>query len=280
MTPTDWAYLAGMVDGEGSITIRRRDHSSRPSDRQRGVSFTLRIGIAGAPDHIRRIQSMVGMGSVYVRRRAQLNKGWKDIAEWSMASREAKQFLLNVEPYLMLKRSQAQVALSLPQCRSRWDATPQMRQEQEECRKLISTLNLMGRGRGLGKYGDCGTDTPAVEHWKAPSWNTPLRCRVGVACGWCGKQMDVLPSRLRYSRCGKVFCNRSCSARYKTRSTGVQGRGRRIVAAEQERMLQLRVGGLSYSEIGREVERPRETVRRIIVKLEKEGLTGVRAGVA
>lgn len=77
------AYLAGLIDGDGTIIIVRRDRD--------GSSKVL--------------------------------------------------------PFLMLKREQALNVLTFPQCRSRWDATPELRAEQY--RRWVRQRELNSRyGRG------------------------------------------------------------------------------------------------------------------------------------
>jgi len=143
MENTDWAYLAGMIDGEGCITVRRREKPATAGDRKRGVSYSLRVSIGGEVNHLTQLCADTTLGSVWIRKR----EGQRHLAEWSIGSYESKILLLEVLPYLRLKKSQAQVGLAMPQARSRWDATPELRQEQEQCRLTIQELNRLGRGK-------------------------------------------------------------------------------------------------------------------------------------
>lgn len=147
---TDAAYLAGLVDGDGCITIRRRDRERSKSDRQRGVSFGLRVSIGGESEHLSALRATWGdIGSVWIRKR----DGQRHLAEWNLVSKQARRLLESIEPYLILKKQQAQLALSMPRPITRWGVTPELRHRQEEFRVAVSTLNKrFGRGKVV-EYG-------------------------------------------------------------------------------------------------------------------------------
>lgn len=145
--PAPWksAYLAGMIDGDGSIMVRRRDKGKSKGDRARNISFILLIVIGGEPTHLRKLRAIWGnIGNIYIRKR----KSQRHLALWTIASNQARSILGLVEPHLILKRRQAIVALSMPQPVTRWGVTPELRAAQERCRIKISNLNSRtGRGK-------------------------------------------------------------------------------------------------------------------------------------
>lgn len=138
------AYLAGLIDGDGSLLVRRRDRSASAGDRARGVSFILRVSIAGETEHINGLRSeLSGLGNVWVRQRPEQ----RHLAEWVIAGGQARMLLAAVVPFLRLKRRQAEVMLAMPMPRSRWAATPELRHAQEAARVEVSRLNCrFGRG--------------------------------------------------------------------------------------------------------------------------------------
>ena len=147
---TDWAYLAGLLDGDGCILIRRRDKSKTTGDRQRGISFITIITIGGEVSHLQGLRDKYLVGSVYIRKRI----GLRHLAIWTIAGSIAIAVLKQLIPFLSLKLKQAIVALSMPRPRSRWGVTPELRNTQESCRILIQQLNQLGRGKKEKRNGN------------------------------------------------------------------------------------------------------------------------------
>jgi len=144
LSDTTLAYLAGMIDGEGSIGVRRRDKPATRGDRARGLSYNLKISIAGEPNHLYNLRQDVGnLGSLYIRKRF----GQRHLAEWIIAHGQARLLASRVMPFLRLKRRQVELLLEMPQFKSRWEVTPEIRQKQEAIRLEIKSLNKLGKGR-------------------------------------------------------------------------------------------------------------------------------------
>ncbi len=122
---TEWAYVAGMVDGDGCIAIAkdRRGNpihwyyrvSVRITQVEYGMSLLLwlRETFAG---HI-----CVGnkVGGKYTR--ATYN--------WFVRGRDVKGFLVGILPYLRLKKSQAQLALDFLEFKAKNRATSSRREK-------------------------------------------------------------------------------------------------------------------------------------------------------
>ncbi len=109
------AYAAGLVDGEGCITIQR---ISRP---KRGYCiYQLRVIIANT-EHVMLdwLQLCFG-GSVQQKAEKRVNR--KDCWVWSIVSRQAGLFLEKILPYMVTKKVRAEIAIeyrhSLPDGRS------------------------------------------------------------------------------------------------------------------------------------------------------------------
>lgn len=96
---TEWAYLAGIIDGEGCITSYHNGHGS----------YYVRLRISQKdPIFLYWIQSKVG-GRIWIRR----SKRNEPIFTWGAESRTAKEVLIGAYPYLKLKKHQAAVAYRL-----------------------------------------------------------------------------------------------------------------------------------------------------------------------
>jgi hypothetical protein len=99
------AYIAGIIDGEGSIClIRSNSRSSEayiyPSVRIANTSTKL----------INWLSDTIGFGSTHYQ---DIFPGRKDVYHWGTASNEAVALLENIRPYLVIKKEQAEVALAL-----------------------------------------------------------------------------------------------------------------------------------------------------------------------
>ena len=113
-TDLEWAWLAGFFDGEGWISLGYQFHKKQDKHYwvlQIGISNTHaptmkrvmeiagEYGTALYPHHRKKPD---GSGSRY--RRA----AWK----WSIAAKKAELFLARLEPYLVTKKEQAEIALA------------------------------------------------------------------------------------------------------------------------------------------------------------------------
>lgn len=144
ISETDYAYLAGLIDGDGCILVRRRDHLATLSDRQRGQSYDSQVRIGGETTHLTLLRELhQNTGTIYVRKR----EGQRHLAEWTLSGQKGVRLLERITPYLKLKKRQGELLLSLPWPKSRWAATPEVRAEQERIRLEIKKANQLGRGK-------------------------------------------------------------------------------------------------------------------------------------
>lgn len=141
MHPTESAYLAGMIDGDGSIQLHLRNRVETTA-----FTYNIRLSIAGEVGHIRLLRkTWSDVGCIYTRK---CGPSRKPLAEWTIVCNDARKILREVHPYLILKREQADVCLSLETIRSRWEATPAVRARQYQCWLRVKELNSTGNGRG------------------------------------------------------------------------------------------------------------------------------------
>jgi hypothetical protein len=101
LIPTDAAYFAGIMDGEGSIMVlTKRDTCIL----KLSVSNTHRPLIAW-------LQEITGIGSIVTQRRA--SERHSECRYWQCYSEAAESLLKQILPYLRIKRAQADLALSV-----------------------------------------------------------------------------------------------------------------------------------------------------------------------
>jgi hypothetical protein len=124
MKETDKAYLAGMVDGEGCISILSQ------IDKSGTMTYRLIIDVSSTDAGvIHYLHELWGVGAIHITRP---NDGrHRDGYHWVVSSRYAADLLATILPYLILKKNQAELAL-------RFQATMRPRE--------------IAAGKGVGRY--------------------------------------------------------------------------------------------------------------------------------
>lgn len=111
LSPTQAAYLAGLIDGEGCISYRM-EKDSRPIDGPKRYP-SLKVDITNTNEElIRWTEAIVGDGYVY-HAKAYQNQNHK--TRWSITwkSNKAIALLGAILPYLTIKKSRAELMLEL-----------------------------------------------------------------------------------------------------------------------------------------------------------------------
>ncbi len=101
MKKTDLAYLAGLFDGEGCITIGKRSDGNK--------HHYLRASVEMANEYVPNLLKFHFGGSVH--KRDFRNRGWQIQWAWSIHTKGAGFFLKSILPYLKIKRNEAELAL-------------------------------------------------------------------------------------------------------------------------------------------------------------------------
>ena len=96
----DIRYIAGIIDGEGSIDFYRS-----------GRSWAVRLRVGNTyVELLRRLRLQFGG---WISRPRVFSRRWKPYASWDIAGPRAERLLADVLPYLIVKRAQAITALQL-----------------------------------------------------------------------------------------------------------------------------------------------------------------------
>jgi hypothetical protein len=138
MSDVERGYIAGLIDGEGTITFTTTNKRKIPR---------LRVFIANTSREIvERVREIIGCGSLYlVREKRQGKRGsWHEIWHWQTSSLlDIKNLLQQISPILVGKKQHAQLALeyidlylSRPPYRS--ELTPQMWEIVHKIKRLNS----------------------------------------------------------------------------------------------------------------------------------------------
>lgn len=142
---TERSYLAGLLDGEGNISI----------EVSRGHRHALVIGIANTSLVLMEWLTTHGGVAYSQGRKSTRPNGvhWKPCFTWKLCGKNAEAFLRCVEPYLVIKSAQARTALEFralgSHSRSGDKATARERyrslsEQREELRQRMRSLNQRG----------------------------------------------------------------------------------------------------------------------------------------
>lgn len=156
-----WGYLAGIMDGDGHISITRSDCPTYKTRHGKIAYYpdTVRFGIVVAVSNtdvrlMKWLKNTFG-GSYNGGKPFKDRPNWKPKYQWNVSGNENKErVLLAVLPYLVLKREQAIIALEFLRLRN--EKVPEKRQELYERNialnkrgKLVETNTSCSPNNGL-----------------------------------------------------------------------------------------------------------------------------------
>ncbi len=99
------AYIAGIIDGEGTIGIKKTN--KRYS--------TIRVNVGNTNQWLIEFLQMQFGGYTWLNRPE--NNNWKECWRWEVVARKAYRVLILISPYLQIKRDQAELAIQFQQRR-------------------------------------------------------------------------------------------------------------------------------------------------------------------
>ena len=113
LTETQKAYIAGFMDGEGTITISKARNKAKTAHIK---EFNLRPFIIlgnSNKEVVEWLCDTTGLGMIYGGGKP-FKKHWSVIWRWQVTSNQARELLNDILPYLIVKKEEAELALSLP----------------------------------------------------------------------------------------------------------------------------------------------------------------------
>lgn len=140
-TISERAYLAGIIDGEGSIC------PIRYSQKVNGKTYRygdIRIAVYNTnADLIKWVSRRFGEGNTQKSNRAE---GHKPCYQWSVLGRKTHVIIEAIIPYLVIKREQAKLALDYNQVRGTLGVrlTNEIKMERERIMDQLARLNKRG----------------------------------------------------------------------------------------------------------------------------------------
>ena len=144
MNSEDWAYIAGFVDADGHIGGTRSGYRSNGAMR-----YAVRLTVTNANPEIANWLKKEFGGSVHLSNTSAPTHH-RPVWRWSAMGRDAKPVLLNLLPYLRVKKKQAELVLQfIETLRQPSDSPRRLTNEQDAQRNYIvqqlRRLNYRGR---------------------------------------------------------------------------------------------------------------------------------------
>jgi len=143
LSETDKAYLSGIVDGEGSVGIYRQ-HVGRSG----GAGMAVRLSIVSTTKAlIDWLELKIGFGSVTTRPES-VEKNRNRAYLWQAHGQNAVDLLINLTPYLVIKKRQARVAILFQKTRgiTGKKVSTLISFQRERLRKIMRHENRRGYG--------------------------------------------------------------------------------------------------------------------------------------
>jgi hypothetical protein len=140
------SYIAGFIDGEGSISVCVAQRKDRPNP-----TFLLRFTACNTnKEVIDFIHSALGAGSVRCDNSASRRKIGRPVWVWSSAQKEGMEILKALEPYLIVKKRQANLVMELWSGISRGGPrTPIPKHEINRRARIVREIRLLNQGKDL-----------------------------------------------------------------------------------------------------------------------------------
>ncbi len=135
LTPTEAAYLAGLIDGEGCFFIQKAKHKK--------FQYTPKMAITNTSSVIASLCDEYG-GSYQCQEHT---VNWKSVYRWHFSKKLVTHYLPQILPYLKIKSAQATLML---ECLSSCKGTGYVNDdnELERYRQRLMELNARGKKKG------------------------------------------------------------------------------------------------------------------------------------
>lgn len=98
------AYLAGVIDSDGHISVHKRIHRGKPY-------FYSIVGITGTRSQPHELAASIWGGNIWSHQPK--NPDYRRVFQWARQGQIALEIISGVLPYLRIKRPQAELALTL-----------------------------------------------------------------------------------------------------------------------------------------------------------------------
>jgi len=138
----DARWLAGIIDGEGTISIHKRTHQ-KSNEKRKNPTYGLMLQVSNTDKNlIDEIKRITKVGSVVIRE--ETKEGYKKQWRWCAMGTEARAIIEQCYPYFIVKKQQASASLCLETKRKQAEEIFQevKKLNQREIDKTSFTYNL------------------------------------------------------------------------------------------------------------------------------------------
>jgi hypothetical protein len=115
MKPTDIAYLAGVIDSDGTIGIKRNTYSMRIVGDSSAPTYSERVCVKQVEPHAVDMLTRIFSGYRFTGNGS--SERAKRLQGWQVTDRKAAACLTTLLPFLRIKRQQAENCLALRQAK-------------------------------------------------------------------------------------------------------------------------------------------------------------------
>jgi len=139
---TDWAYLAGIIDGEGTIRIKLH-RQFYPHLNKKYERCYVELSVANTDIRLHAWLKEFFGGRINEDRSKRKHAGWSRCWHWSLSCSSAVHALERCYPYLVIKKHHAEVAFAFQKtvCRpGQHGHSPEVWQEREKLRGELHSL--------------------------------------------------------------------------------------------------------------------------------------------
>jgi len=140
-TDIQLAYLAGIIDGEGTIGIERQS----PNETCRKKTYyTHRLCIINTSKNLMHwLKENFPQGSFSLRKKID---GRKDCYAWRLFGKNAEEILIAIKPFLIIKIAQADCVLRFRQTKGKtgWNVSDEILKQRELLYQECKTYNITG----------------------------------------------------------------------------------------------------------------------------------------
>lgn len=148
-----YAYIAGLIDGDGSITIVNRNYKYKEN---KGKSYRIKICIYNCNTKLATNLKETFGGKTRSNHINKKHPKWRNCQEYSIQDNKAIDLIINIQPFLIVKGEQAHLALEAADIKNKYSAVakrwqPQLKIECDEklsqLKEQINLLNVRGSGK-------------------------------------------------------------------------------------------------------------------------------------
>ena len=150
ITVAELAWLAGIIDGEGSIFVMKQ----KRKDRERTFNYLLRVAVSSTDPIMAKECFLITEDGDYFSH-IEKREGQSNTLKWSINGRKAAKVLKEILPFMKVKKNQAEAAINFQETtKKHWKLmTPDDYKHQEEFYYKLKQMKVDGKiGKDTVEY--------------------------------------------------------------------------------------------------------------------------------